>query len=102
MPNRDEIRNAVFHAIESVNQLSLDPAAVQAADCTVVLGEDAALDSMGFVNFVVALDEEMARISKVPLNVVDLLTSRLRASRKTATVSDLIEFLHEQGGKSKQ
>ena len=73
MVERDQIRSTVFRAIDRVNELSLDEGALVNGESDVLVGDGAALDSMGFVNFVVAVEEEMAEVSDRPLDLVQVL-----------------------------
>ena len=93
MTDRQGIRIAVFRAIERVRKLSLDESSLAAEESTVLLGEGAALDSMGFVNFVVALEEEMTGVTEEPVDVVQLLNCPESHSRSNCTAGELIDLL---------
>ena len=74
-----------------MNELLLEEQALVKDPGTILLGPGAALDSMGFVNFVVGLDEE---ISAAGLNV-SVVEELNRTGNWVASVSDLIRFLSE-------
>jgi acyl carrier protein len=94
MIERDEIRNTVFRALAQVKELSLDESGVASEESDVLVGDGAGLDSMGFVNFVVALEEEMSRISDQPLNLLELFNSPESKTAPISTVRQLIDSLY--------
>jgi acyl carrier protein len=91
---REQIRNAIFRAIDRVNELSLDESALVNGEADVLVGEGAALDSMGFVNFVVAVEEEMAPISDQSVDLVQILNPPNTNGTQVSTVGQLIDFLY--------
>jgi acyl carrier protein len=95
MIERNEIRNTVFRAIAKVKELSLDESRLAREESDVLLGDGAGLDSMGFVNFVVALEDEMSQISDQPLNVVELFNSPKSKTAPISTVGQLIDLLYQ-------
>ena len=94
MIERDQIRSTVFRAIDRVNELSLDEGALVNGEADVLVGDGAALDSMGFVNFVVAVEEEMAEVSDRPLDLVQVLNSPDSNGAPVSTVGQLIDYLY--------
>jgi len=90
---REQIREAVLRAIAQTKELSLDENGLTDEESTVLVGQEAALDSMSFVNFVVALEEEITRITHYPLDVVQMLHSQGSQGAAFSTVRDLIDFL---------
>jgi acyl carrier protein len=92
MIQRDQIRSAVSLAIERVKELSLDDRELNNEESTVLFGPGAALDSMGFVNFVVALEDEMVGISG-PLDLVEILNSQEQRTPPISTVGQLVDLL---------
>jgi acyl carrier protein len=87
------IREAVFRTIAHVNELLPPEQALDAQDDLVLVGPNAALDSMGFVNFVVALEEELENRLGKPLNISDLLLIQTDDGAAVSTVSDLVTVL---------
>jgi acyl carrier protein len=92
--DREQIREAVYRAIERARQLSLDETGLANEESTVLFGEGAALDSMGVVNFVVALEDELSNTSEQQLNLVDVLSSPAAQAKRISTVGELIDFLY--------
>jgi acyl carrier protein len=99
--DRGQIREVVYRAIDQVNELLLDEDVLTKDDTTILLGEGSKLDSMGFINFVVALEEELAKAAGVDLNLMDELMPENVDPPPWSTVVELIEFLFvmEQAGK---
>ena len=78
--------------MDRVNEVLLDENALSKDAGTVLLGEGAQLDSMGFVNFVVALEEILAA-DGLNLSVVEEINAQGDAVPKTMTVAVLADFL---------
>lgn len=79
--------------MDRVNEVLLDENALPCEDGTVLLGAGAQLDSMGFVNFVIALEEEIAARTGLIVNITEELNSRNGALPKTMTAADFVDFL---------
>jgi len=93
MIDRDKIRIAVYRAIEEANQLSADGEAAEVTESTILLGPEAALNSMGFVNFVVALEEEVNRLTDRPLDLFEKINSAEGKGYPISTVGQLMDLL---------
>jgi acyl carrier protein len=93
MLDRGQIEEAVYRAIDQVNELLLDENTLSKADDTILIGEGSKLDSMGFVNFVVALEEELAQRIGLDLNLVEASNAEGVKSQQWSTVVNLIDFL---------
>jgi acyl carrier protein len=99
--DRGQIREVVYRAVDQVNELLLDEDVLTKEDTTILLGEDSKLDSMAFVNFLVALEEELAKAAGVDLNLMEELVPENVDPPPWSTVIELVEFLFvmEQAGK---
>jgi acyl carrier protein len=96
---RDKVHEIVDHAIDEVNEL-LPPGQQMPKDPdTVLLGQGGKLDSMGFVNLLVALEAELE--TQLGLKAV-LADEAMNNGEELRTVGDLHELLMEiiQGTKS--
>jgi len=98
MSETEPIRAAVYRAIDAVNDLLPAPQALAAHDNSVLVGGTATLDSMGFVNFIVALEEELERELHRGVDVPDLLAVQGQDGAAAFTVADLIKVLTERLG----
>jgi hypothetical protein len=94
MLGRDQIRDIAFRAIDGVKELAFDESALPSDEFGVLLGDGAGLDSMGFVNFVVALEEELSRVTDRPVNIVEKLNSPDAEMKPTTTMGEFIDFLY--------
>jgi hypothetical protein len=91
--DQNQIRTAVFHAIDRIRELSMNENGLLSQDSTVLLGEGALLDSMGFVNFVVALEEEITKFPNAPIDLFEMLSPHDRPRPSISTAGELINFL---------
>lgn len=91
---REQIRECVFRAMARVNELTLDQRWLTREESVVLLGEGAALDSMNYVNFVVALEEEISHLRSRPLDVVALLNTAQVHAVLISTAGQLIDFIY--------
>jgi acyl carrier protein len=87
-----EIQAIVFRAIDRVNEVLPHENVLAKDPALKLLGDGGALDSMGFVNFVVALEEELAA-QGLALNLVGELNDTRNSSLKPFTVSEFIDFV---------
>jgi len=62
---------AIFRAIDTVNQARPPAQRLRKAADAVLLGPESPLDSLGLVNLVVAVEEEMAEEFGVTVNLAD-------------------------------
>lgn len=98
---KQQLKLAVRKAMERVNELLLDENALPCDEGTVLLGDGAQLDSMGFVNFMIALEDELAERTGLVLNLAEELNSRNGAIPGTMTAADLVNFLANIANESK-
>jgi acyl carrier protein len=96
MVEKDKIRGAVLRAIEQANELSVDGNSIPPGDSHILLGEGSELDSMGFVNFVVALEEELNRLIARPTDVLEKFNAAAARGQPISTVGQLIDFLYSE------
>jgi len=90
--DRQRIINCVFSAIEQVNATRAPEEAVLPAIDTVLVSDQSGLDSLGLINFVVALEDQLSQAfgRQIPLAESALDPS---ARRHFATVADLADHL---------
>ena len=92
MPVQERIAEAIFAAIDEINeQLPAELQLTRTTD-TVLFGESGALDSLGLVNLIVATEEQL----EVQLEVSLTLASEKAMSQKNSpfrTVKSLTEYI---------
>ena len=67
----DKVQEVVACAIDRLNELLPSGDPLPKDQTTVLLGQTGRLDSMGFVNLIVALEEELDRQLGIKANLVD-------------------------------
>jgi len=95
MTNVEKIRGAVYRTIVAVNDLVAPAGCLEANDGFVLLGANG-LDSMGFVNFMVALEEELEHEFERELNIADLLNMQTEEGEPILLAADLINVLSKR------
>jgi acyl carrier protein len=95
MPEKDQIKAVVYRSIDRVNELLLDENALNKDDATILLGENSTLDSMGFINFIVALEEELAQVVSLDRNLLERLRPDSGEAKRWSTVAELIDAVTE-------
>ena len=68
---RAALREAVFAAIDDLNEMRAADARVVKAPETCLTGEAGVLDSLAFVNFVVALEQRLETLLGLRVNLLD-------------------------------
>ena len=97
MTTYDQVIQAIFDAIREANEtLSSDEALTESPD-TVIAGQSGTLDSLGFVNLTVAVEQNVERISNEAVSVIDIVASN---GHDTWTVAVLAERITEALGQS--
>lgn len=95
MISRDRIIDAVYRAIDEVNEALAPPSRVEKSLGTALMGEDGTLDSLGIVNLAVTLEEkvehEFGRV--VPLARALDPSAQNNPFRKVDTLVEHIESL---------
>jgi acyl carrier protein len=93
MIQNENAQTIVDRAIERLNEL-LDPEnAIAKQPETILLGPGGKLDSMGFVNLVVALEEELKSSLGLDLSLMDALYADQKWSERGLTVGGLAILL---------
>jgi len=70
------VQKAIDAALGDVNQtLRREDTPLAADPALVLVGDGGRLDSLGLVNFIVALERRLAEVSGRPVSVIDLLMS---------------------------
>jgi acyl carrier protein len=85
----DKVQKAINGAIDRLNELMPAGGELSKDAATVLLGRDALLDSMGFVNLVVMLEEEIEKQFGCQVNLSD----ELAAKPEIRTIGELHQAL---------
>lgn len=87
----NQILQVVYDALDQVNR-TLDPDhAVPKSPDTILIGEGGQLDSLGFVNLAVAIEENLSRFGGGSTNVVEAVLQQDLAGLSVARLVTYIE-----------
>jgi acyl carrier protein len=86
-----DFKEVVFSAIDHVNELLPDSSAVAKSPDEPLAGVGSKLDSMGIVNLIVAVEEEVVRQCGAQISLADLRGKG--ASDPLETVGSLVRYL---------
>lgn len=92
MSNRETALRLVREAIAEVNRMSDAGAEISPAEGTVLLGEGSALDSLAFVNLMVAVDSRVSEHTGREIALMDLIDADA-ASSPIRTVGMLADYV---------
>ena len=92
MTDRSTVERIVYRAIDRVNDALLDDSILAKDPDTVLIGDNAQLDSLGYINFVIALEDEVTQAMRIDLSLADELILRSHAARPE-TVAGMIDFI---------
>lgn len=95
---RDDILGLVYAAIDDVNAQSVDGAVVEKNPDAVLLSRDQGVDSLTFVNLVVAVEEQVRQTLKKSIVLVDEDSMSLE-DQPFRTVGALASYVEKVIGK---
>ena len=89
----DRILNILETAARSVAEFEFRREPAPFSPDTVLVGDDALLDSMGFINFIVAVEDSIARDFDLSINLTEELDKAYAERQSALTLGDLNSFL---------
>ena len=89
----DEILRLIYAAIDDVNAQAIDGRVVEKHPETALLGGDQGIDSLTFVNLIVALEEQIQQALRKSVVLVDENSMSLQDQpfRTVGTLADYVE-----------
>jgi len=87
------IQQAIYDAIDRINETQDSDRTIEKSPDTVLAGEDGKLDSLGFVNLAVTLEQTIQQSMGRSVSVFDLVGGVPQGS---LTVASLVEMLAKQ------
>src|SRR5580765_3229244 len=93
MSDRQQVERIVFRAIDSVNEVLLEENALPKDGSAILVGAGAYLDSMGFINFIVALEDELAEALGLELYLAEELNAPANNLPRPLKVGDVVDFV---------
>jgi len=93
--SRETILNAVFIAIDDINQLRASDKQIPKSKETVLFGTFGSLDSLGLVSLIVSVVEQIQEIFGVPIVLADerAMSQQRSPFRSVESLADYIEIL---------
>ena len=102
MNPQDRIPYILETAAQKMAEIDFQDEPLSCAPDTVLLGDGACLDSMGFVNFIVAVEDSIERELRMTINLSEELASSPGREDKPLTIADLAavlsNFIHQRKG----
>ena len=96
MPQRQQLLATIYSTIEEFNRNPPDDGVrIEPAETTTLFGPGSALDSLGLVTFIVALEKSLARDAGLVVTLADekAMSQRTSPFRSVATLADYLEQL---------
>jgi acyl carrier protein len=94
-PSIQEIVNIIYLSIDEINELQPQNKRVPKSMESVLLGQESALDSLGFINFVVTLEQKIQEKFGIEISLTeDEEFTRVNSSYRT--VDSLARFLQSK------
>ena len=91
------ITAAAYRAFDTASELtSHTESHLRADDSVVLVGSDASLDSMAFVNFIVQFEEELERELGSPVSVTEILNAVDPSDGSPLTLGRVVSMLTER------
>ena len=91
-----QIADAAHRAFDGVSDLLGTTDTLRADDHVVLVGEGASLDSLGFVNFIELLEEELARALGRTISVTNILSAVDEADGSPLTLRQVVRLIANQ------
>ena len=91
----EKILNAIYDAVDEINELNPEEQQIQKDVNAVLFGESANLDSLGLVNLVVAAEQNLEEALGVDLTLADekAMSQRRSPFRTIGTLAEYVETL---------
>ena len=92
MTDDQRITHAIFRAVDAVNRGRTQSLRVEKSLKTPLMGPGAVLDSLGMINLIVAIEEEVEDAFGVAINIADA-EARAQTNGPFATVGSLTAYI---------
>lgn len=92
MIDKEKVAQAIYNAVDTLNLQLATEQKLEKSDETVLIGENGRLDSLGLVNFLVALEQEIEEQFSISLMLFNesLITSD---NSPLSTIGTLAEYI---------
>ncbi len=92
----EQVTQLIFDAIGQVNETLKPPQALERSGDTVLIGESGTLDSMGFVNLIAAVEQNLERTFNEEIDLIDVVMTVEQSQWTVATLAKRIAELIDQ------
>lgn len=96
MHSRSQIAAAAYRAFDGVRELMFTTETLRADDSVILVGAEASLDSMAFVNFIVLFEEELERELGARVSVAEILNAVGESDGSPLTLGSVVDMLTER------
>ena len=98
MKKRKTIEKTIFNSIEEINHKFQNSQYLKKSSETVLYGKDGSLDSLGLVNLLVIIEQNIEDDFDVSINIADerAMSQKHSPFRTVETLADYIEMLLEE------
>jgi acyl carrier protein len=101
MTDKQKVIQAIYTAIDEVNSTLTDSQQLEKTEDEVLYGQSGKLDSLGFVNLIVTIEEEITNAFDVACTLADekAFSQKNSPFRTVATLANYIESNLSENGK---
>jgi acyl carrier protein len=92
MQDREKINKVVFRAVDELNDMLPQENRLQKSVETALMGESGKLDSLGFVNFILAVEDEFEKEYGFHISLTDIGETSQKEN-PFQTIGTLIEYI---------
>jgi len=92
MENKKTVETAIFNAIETVNQQLPKDRQLAKSNDTILIGENSPLDSVGVVNLIVAVEDNIQTAFGTSITLIEDAGSP-DAQKPLRTIGNLIDYV---------
>ena len=96
MYSRSRITAAAHRALDALSELMSPTETLRSDDNVVLVGSEASLDSMAFVNFIVLFEEELERELGARVSVTEILNAVGESDGAPLTLGRVVDMLTER------
>ena len=98
MTNHQRIMQAIFKAVDEINQVLSEEQQLEKAVDTVIFGKRGKLDSLGLINLIVAVEQNIEDEFEAPITLADerAMSQKHSPFRTVGTLANYIALLLEE------
>jgi len=98
MVQKNEVAQTIYSAIDDVNRMLAESEWLEKSFDTALFGQGSALDSMGFVNLVVAVERKVEENFGIAINLINehVISQEYAPLQTVGTLADYLSGLIEE------